>query len=244
MMLRSRILWHAVFAAALMTAGAAVAAAQQPATQPANQAPGPFQGMQVNRDKPIQINATTLEVRDKEKKATFIGKVVVVQGETTLKCNKLDVFYEQNAAAGDAAKTAPKPAPTPAGAGPGGGQQQIQRLEARGNVVVIQKEQTATGDTAIYELKTNSVTLNGNATVTQGQNVIRGDRIEVDLLTGVTQVKSKTEGESGVSGLLFPNSTKNPAKTDADKSGANKDAAKDTPKTAPKQARKQPLKLN
>lgn len=207
------------------------------AAQPAAPAPPTaFGGMQINRDKPIQINATTLEVRDKEKKATFIGNVVVVQGDTTLKCKLLDVFYDQDNA-GDA--KAPKSGPPAAG-----GQQQIRRLEAKGGVVVIQKEQTATGDTAIYELKTNSVVLTGNATVTQGQNVIRGDRIEVDLLTGVTQVKSRTEGESGVSGLLFPNSTKPPPKTDAEKTAPNKDAAKDTPKTAPKQARKQPLKLN
>ena len=57
----------------------------------------PFQGLQVNRDKPIQINAATLEVRDKEKKATFLGNVNVVQGDTTLKCKTLDVFYDQDA---------------------------------------------------------------------------------------------------------------------------------------------------
>ena len=219
----------AVVVASAVTLIAASAVAAQPATtQPAG-----LQGMQINRDKPIQINATTLEVRDKEKKATFLGNVVVVQGDTTMKCKILDVFYDQ-----DNDGKPPKGGPPQAG-----GQQQIRRLEAKGGVTVIQKEQTATGDTAIYELKTNSVTLNGNATVTQGQNIIRGDRIEVDLLTGVTQVKSRTEGESGVSGLLFPNSAKNANKTDADKT-APKDAAKESPKTAPKQARKQPLKLN
>ncbi len=228
MTLRSQILRHSVFAAALMTAGAAAAAAQQP---PPSQPPNAFQGMQVNRDKPIQINATTLEVRDKEKKATFIGNVVVVQGETTMKCKMLDVFYEQNAVAGDA----PKPAP----AGPGGGQQQIQRLEAKGNVVVIQKEQTATGDNAIYDLKSNSVTLIGNVTVTQGQNVVRGDRIVVDLTTGITRVESGGTGE--VSGLFLPNAPKtdpNKAKTDT------KADTKTAPKTAPKQGQTQPLKLN
>lgn len=225
MTLRRHACWHAAFAAALMTAGAAAVAAQ-PQTPPQTQPPNAFQGMQLNRDKPIQINATTLEVRDKEKKATFIGKVVVVQGETTLKCNKLDVFYAQNAAAGDA----PKPAPT---GGLGGGQQQIQRLEAHGNVVVVQKEQTATGDNAIYDLKTNGVTLIGNVTVTQGQNVIRGDRIVVDLTTGVTRVESGGTGE--VSGLFLPNA---PKKTDA------KTDTKTAPKAAPKQGQNQPLKLN
>jgi len=226
---------RAGFAVIVASAVALIAAPAMAAQPTPAAAPTPFGGMQINRDKPIQINATTLEVRDKEKKATFIGNVVVVQGDTTMKCKLLDVFYDQDHA-GD--PKAPKGPPTQPG-----GQQQIRRLEAKGGVTVIQKEQTATGDMAIYELKTNSVVLTGNATVTQGQNIIRGDRIEVDLLTGVTQVKSKTEGESGVSGLLFPNSTKKPG-TDAEKTAPNKDAAKETPKPAPKQARKQPLKLN
>jgi hypothetical protein len=46
-----------------------------------------------NQDQPIQIDAATLEVRDKEKMATFAGDVQVVQGDTTIKCQKVVVFY-------------------------------------------------------------------------------------------------------------------------------------------------------
>lgn len=220
MMVRIHRHWRLVLAAAMSLVAASAVAAQPSA----NNTPTAFQGMQVNRDKPIQINATTLEVRDKEKKATFLGNVNVVQGETTLKCKILDVFYDQDNADPAAKKSGP-----PGAAGPGG-QQQIRRLEAKGGVTVIQKEQTATGETAIYDLKTNSVTLMGNVVVTQGQNVIRGDRITVDLTTGVTRVESGTPGESRVQGLFLPN---------APKTGATKDA----PKPAPK-GQNQPLKLN
>ena len=37
-----------------------------------------------------------------------------------------------------------------------GGKQSIKRLEARGGVIVIQKEQTATGEAGIFEMKTNT----------------------------------------------------------------------------------------
>ena len=54
----------------------------------------PAQGiLNDNQDQPIQIDAATLEVRDKEKMATFAGDVQVVQGDTTIKCQKLVVFY-------------------------------------------------------------------------------------------------------------------------------------------------------
>jgi lipopolysaccharide export system protein LptA len=204
----------------LVAAALSLVAASAVAAQPSPAAQTPFQGLQVNRDKPIQINAATLEVRDKEKKATFLGNVSVVQGDTTLKCKTLDVFYDQDA-------NAPHPQ---ANQGPGSGQQ-IRRLEAKGSVVVVQKEQTATGDAAIFDVASNSVTLIGNVVVTQGQNVLRGDRINVDLTTGVTRVESGVPGESRVQGLFLPNAPK-------------PEIAKPAPKAAPKQSSKQPLKLN
>ena len=77
---------------------------------------------------------------------------------------------------------------TAADAGPGG-QQKIKRLEARGSVVVTQKEQTATGDLGIFDMKTNTVTLTGNVVMTQGQNVLRGEKLVVDLTSGVSRVE-------------------------------------------------------
>jgi lipopolysaccharide export system protein LptA len=37
-------------------------------------------------------------------------------------------------------------------------------------------------------MKANTVTLQGNVVVSQGQNVMRGDRLVVNLTTGVSQV--------------------------------------------------------
>ncbi len=238
---RTHASWPIAFAIAMTMVAASAVAAQQPSAP----APSPLQGFQVNKDKPIQINATTLEVRDKDKKATFIGNVVVVQGDTTLKCKLLDVFYDQDAAGGADKKGAQTASMSPIGGGAG---QQIRRLEAKGGVTVIQKEQTATGETAVYDLKANNVTLNGNVTVTQGTNVIRGDRIVVDLTTGVMRVESGAK-ENGVSGLFNPNSksdlNKSAPKSDSAKSDSAKSSkgARDASKTAPKQGNA-PMKLN
>src|SRR3979490_74238 len=66
--------------------------------------PNAMQGFSKNRDQPIQIEAASLEMRDKKKEATFTGNVKVVQGDTTMTSKALVVFYEQSAA--------PAPAPT------------------------------------------------------------------------------------------------------------------------------------
>jgi lipopolysaccharide export system protein LptA len=180
-----------IVAALLAIAGAPLHA------QPSKGPPNALQGFSQNHDQPVHIEAATLEVRDKDKVATFSGDVKVKQGDTGLRCKSLVVFYEGNDADG---KTLQAASPGP------GGQQRIKRLEARGGVVVTQKEQTATGETGIFDMKTNTVTLNGNVVMTQGQNVLRGDRLVVDLTSGVSRVESGKNGQGRVQGLFQPGS--------------------------------------
>jgi len=142
--------------------------------------PNALQGFSQNKDKPVQIEAQQLEVRDKDKTAVFSGGVVVTQGDTVMRSKTLHVFYEQEETKGG--MKAAKPGP--------GGRQSIRRLEARGGVTVVQKEQTATGETGIFEMKTNTVTLAGGVVVAQGANVLRGDRLVVDLTTGYARVEA------------------------------------------------------
>jgi lipopolysaccharide export system protein LptA len=142
-----------------------------------------------NRDAPVQIEAATLEVHDKSKTATFSGNVQVVQGDTTMRCRNLVVFYGQEVGLGEAAgATTTAAIKTPLGAPKGA--QNIRRIEARGAVTVTTKDQSASGDLGIYDLKTKTITLNGNVVVSQGQNVIHGERVVVDTETGNARVES------------------------------------------------------
>jgi lipopolysaccharide export system protein LptA len=162
--------------------------------------PNAMQGFSQNRDQPIQIEAAALEMIDKKKEATFSGNVKVVQGDTTMTSKKLVVFYDSNQPAAAAPpqsgqKVTPKPAAAQAApmqsATPGpGGSSSIRRLEARGNVVVTQKDQVVTGENAVFETKTNLITMLGGVVLTQGKNVLRGDRLMVDMTTGVSRVES------------------------------------------------------
>src|SRR6201985_3151512 len=64
--------------------------------------PNAMQGFSQNRDQPIQIEAASLEMRDKKKEATFSGNVKVVQGDTTMTSKTLVVFYESSGSPGSA----------------------------------------------------------------------------------------------------------------------------------------------
>jgi len=188
-----------VGAIAFALSGAFAANAQTAAVQGV---PNAMQGFSQNRDQPIQIEAATLEMRDKKKEATFSGNVKVVQGDTTMTSKTLVVFYESSsgqpapppANAKAAAKSAPMQAATP---GPGGASS-IKRLEARGNVVVTQKDQVVTGETAVFDTKTNLITMVGGVVLTQCKNVLRGDRLFVDMTTGVSRVESESGKVQGL----------------------------------------------
>ena len=76
--------------------------------------PNAMQGFSQNRDQPIQIEAAALEVRDKQKEATFSGNVKVVQGDTTMTSKILIVYYDNKNASSGADKGQSKPKSTPA----------------------------------------------------------------------------------------------------------------------------------
>jgi len=177
--------------------------------------PNAMQGFSQNRDQPIQIDAASLEMRDKKKEATFTGNVKVVQGDTTMTSKVLVVFYESKdqsapqpppATTKSAAKSAPIQSAPMQSTTPGpGGTSSIKRLEAKGNVVVTQKDQVVTGETAVFDTKTNLITMLGGVVLTQGKNVLRGDRLLVDMTTGVSRVESDSGRVQG----LFQSSGQN-----------------------------------
>ena len=57
-------------------------------------------------------------------------------------------------------------------------------------MVVTQKDQVVTGETAVFDTKTNLITMLGGVVLTQCKNVLRGDRLLVDMTTGVSRVES------------------------------------------------------
>ena len=173
--------------------------------------PNAMQGFSQNRDQPIQIESVSLEMRDKKKEATFTGNVKVVQGDTTMTSKVLVVYYEssnQNPPPAATAKTSAKSASAKSAsaqsapmqsAAPGpGGASSIRRLEAKGNVIVTQKDQVVTGETAVFDTKTNLITMQGGVVLTQGKNVLRGDRLLVDMTTGVSRVESDSGRVQGL----------------------------------------------
>ena len=140
-----------------------------------------LQGFSQNRDQPVKIQAASLEMREKDKLATFTGDVHLINGDTEMRCKSLQVFYDDDP---KAAQTQTMKAADP---GPSG-ERQIKRIEAKGSVTVVQKDQNAVGESATFNMRENTVTLIGNVIVTRGADVLRGQRLVVDLTSGVSKM--------------------------------------------------------
>jgi lipopolysaccharide export system protein LptA len=179
--------------AVLMLASASAAPAQE-----SKAPPNALQGFSQNKNEPVNIKSASLEVQDRNKMATFTGNVHLVQGDTTLRCKVLVVYYDADQTTGGPAVKSAAPGPT--------GSSQIRRMEAKGNVIVTQKDQTASGELGIYDVTDQTVTLStpggGKVSVTQGPNILRSPRLVVHLDTGISHFVG------GVEALFNPESNK------------------------------------
>lgn len=143
---------------------------------------------------PIKIDADKLDVFDKEGRAVFAGNVVAVQGESTMNCSLMTVFYEQRGKDGQ-----PK-APATQGAD----DSSIKKIDCTGPVTIVSKTQVATGDNATFDRQANKIYLIGNAALSDGPNVTRGDRVVYDITSGIASIENKPGGR--VKALFVPGS--------------------------------------
>ena len=209
----------AALAVALICSSAATAASTPSAEKPAN--PGNsaaiFPG--TNSKEPISIDADKLVYYDKEHKAVYTGNVVVIQGDTKMTCAAMTVFLDHSPAQGKGAKQ-----PTEGQSGPTANSG-VKRLEATGPVTVISKTQVATGDNGAYDKAEGKVWLIGHVTLSDGQNVTKGDKLTYDLKTAEATVDTSAKS-SRVHGQFVPKSNADATKPPGDAAKSGGDATK------------------
>lgn len=114
-------------------------------------APAAFAAPAASRE-PLKIKSDTLHADNENKTAVFEGKVVARQGDLTLYSDRLAITYS-------------------------GDGRELSKVEAFGNVRIVQLNRQATGAHAVYEPKESRILLDGNPKVVQGDDVITGKLI-------------------------------------------------------------------
>jgi LPS export ABC transporter protein LptC/lipopolysaccharide transport protein LptA len=134
---------------------------------------------------PMDIEADTLDVDDSEKRAVFHGNVKSQQGDVIIRTVELVAFYSGQAGLGlsgggeEAAGRAPS---------------QLTRVEAKQRVLLTSKDgQSASGDWATFDTKSNTVLIGGNVTVSRGKDVVQGSRLKIDLTSGMYRFEQEEQ---------------------------------------------------
>ncbi|MCE4223048.1 organic solvent tolerance protein OstA [Methylobacterium sp. C25] len=161
-----------------------------------DKADSPMGALGGNGKEPIKIDADRLDVFDKENKAIFAGNVVAVQGDATIRCSALTVFYKRGK--NDAKDGSDSAGKTQAEMAENG----IRKVDCAGPVTVVQKDQVATGDNATFDQVARRIVLTGNVVLSQCRNVTRGSRLVYDMDSGRANMDPGSNGR--VSAMFVP----------------------------------------
>ena len=171
---RRRRLWLGAPPLGLAVAFALISVAELSAQAPGLGALG---GFRQNPNLPIEIAADSLEVRQTEQRAVFSGGVDARQGELRLQAQRVEVVYAGDGGAGASASAG--------GAAAGA----IRSLRASGDVFITNGAETAQGDWAEYDVAGGVALMGDDVILTQGDNVIRGPRLRIDLNSGQARLE-------------------------------------------------------
>jgi lipopolysaccharide export system protein LptA len=133
---------------------------------------------------PINISSDTFQADLNGKTGTWAGNVVVVQGDMKLRANSVRMTTVNGKA---------------------------DKVLASGNVVVDSpKSGTATGDSGIYNVGPRTVLMTGNVVLKKGKDVMRGQKLTVNLVNGQAVlgggVKGTAQKGDRVQAVFTPNS--------------------------------------
>ena len=137
-----------------------------------------------NSNQPINVSSDTFEGDLATKIGTYIGNVIVIQGDMRMRADRVKVNVAQG-----------KPT----------------RIEATGKVVVNSKSGIATGDDGIYELASHTITMTGHVVLTKEKDVMRGTKLVMDMNTNLAHLYAQGMPGNRVQGLFIPPPQQNQA---------------------------------
>jgi len=119
-------------------------------------------------DKPIQIVSNRFDIYPDKRVAVFSGNVVVTQEDTVINSDEFFLHYKK-----EGIKTKQNDENVNTGIATG----DIEKIEAKGNVIIKQKEKVVTGDNAFFYNDEQKIVVTGNPVMKEGDNIIKGDRV-------------------------------------------------------------------
>ncbi len=137
---------------------------------------------------PISIGSDDFAASEPERLQTYTGRVEILQDNTRLRADNVKMFH---------------------GTKPGGtGWGKVDRIEANGNLYFVNGTQVIKGDKAVYTSADDTMVVTGDVIVTQGENVMTGNRLVYNVAAGRTTMDATpgTQSKGRVRAVLYPDS--------------------------------------
>jgi lipopolysaccharide export system protein LptA len=144
---------------------------------------------QHNSDAPIDIDAQRIEVRDKDRLVLFDGGVKVRQEGLAMDAQRIRMRYTRTE----------------------GSNPTVLRIDAEGGVQLRSSSETASAQWGIYDVEAEQVTMGGLVTLARNGEFVRGNRLELNLKTGVYTMDGAPTS-SGTSGARVTSRFNPPAR--------------------------------
>lgn len=117
---------------------------------------------------PVEVTADTLEISQTDGSAQFMGNVLVVQGVMRLSADKVLVIYKPE-------------------------QKGIDRLEAIGNVILVNGPDAAEAQRAEYAIDSGTIVMSGNVLLSQGNSTLASNQMVVNLNDGTAHMSGRVK---------------------------------------------------
>lgn len=118
-----------------------------------------FGNLRQDTSLPVDVSADKLSVDNASGSALFEGNVEVVQGEMRLKAAQVAVRYNEDRSA-------------------------IAQMHATGGVTIASLGDAAQSNEALYTIDSGIIVMTGDVLLTQGPNVLSGQKFDLNLKTG------------------------------------------------------------
>lgn len=141
-----------------------------------------------NKKDPIYITADWMEVDQTKNTITYKGRVVTIQADMTMRSETLTAYYDPE-------------------------MKQMKQIVAEGKVNATQGNRIATGDKAVFDDKTKTVTLTGSPVMRQGNSQVSG--VKVVYYMDQDRAIAEGDGKIRVQATVFPEELKNREQEDA-----------------------------
>ena len=121
-------------------------------------------------EQPIQIVSDRLDAYNEKRMVVFSGNAVATRGDTTIRSERLLLYYKNGLAASEKA-----------GSREIDKRRDLEKVEAKGNVTVTQGDRIVTGDDAVFYQDTHKIVITGNTVLQEGRNIIQGEKVVIFL---------------------------------------------------------------